>query len=123
MSLTTSLFPPRESLVSDIPAGDGNVANLFLQCTHSKEKASRSRVRRSAYTEHRGTVQIKRRRTIHAGNVMHRSAVRVWSVLRSRESAWIHGMPIWFRVPYTMGLTAHEAANWMEILRIGEQEY
>ncbi len=25
-------FPPRESLVSDIPAGDGNVANLFLQC-------------------------------------------------------------------------------------------
>jgi hypothetical protein len=26
-------FPPRESLVSDIPAGDGNVANLFLQCS------------------------------------------------------------------------------------------
>jgi len=26
------LFPPRESLVSDIPAGDGNIANLFLQC-------------------------------------------------------------------------------------------
>jgi hypothetical protein len=25
-------FPPRESLVSDIPAGDGNVANLFLRC-------------------------------------------------------------------------------------------
>jgi hypothetical protein len=24
-------FPPRESLVSDIPAGDGNVAKLFLQ--------------------------------------------------------------------------------------------
>jgi len=22
-------FPPRESLVSDIPAGDGNIANLF----------------------------------------------------------------------------------------------
>jgi hypothetical protein len=28
----TSLFPPRESLVSDIPAGDGKMANLFLQC-------------------------------------------------------------------------------------------
>jgi hypothetical protein len=28
-----------------------------------------------------------------------------------------------FRVPYTVGLTAHEAANWMEILRIEEQEY
>jgi hypothetical protein len=27
------LFPSRESLVSDIPAGDGKTANLFLQCT------------------------------------------------------------------------------------------
>jgi len=26
------LFPVRESLVSDIPAGDGNPLNLFLQC-------------------------------------------------------------------------------------------
>ena len=26
------LFLPRESLVSVIPAGDGNIANLFLQC-------------------------------------------------------------------------------------------
>jgi hypothetical protein len=26
------LFPPRESLVSDIPAGDRKTANLFLQC-------------------------------------------------------------------------------------------
>ncbi len=26
------LFPPREILVSDIPAGDGKTANLFLQC-------------------------------------------------------------------------------------------
>jgi hypothetical protein len=24
-----SLFPPRESLVSDIPAGDGNIEKLF----------------------------------------------------------------------------------------------
>jgi hypothetical protein len=24
------LFPPRESLVSDIPAGDGNIEKLFL---------------------------------------------------------------------------------------------
>jgi hypothetical protein len=28
--VTYQLFPPRESLVSDIPAGDGNVANLFF---------------------------------------------------------------------------------------------
>jgi hypothetical protein len=27
------LFPARESLVSDIPAGDGKIANLFLQST------------------------------------------------------------------------------------------
>jgi hypothetical protein len=27
------LFPPRESLVSDIPSGDGNKENTFLQCT------------------------------------------------------------------------------------------
>ncbi len=26
------LFPPRDGLVSEIPAGDENVANLFLQC-------------------------------------------------------------------------------------------
>jgi hypothetical protein len=26
------LFPARESLVSDIPSGDGKTANLFLQC-------------------------------------------------------------------------------------------
>ncbi len=27
------VFPARESLVSDIPAGDRKIANLFLQCT------------------------------------------------------------------------------------------
>ncbi len=27
------LFPPRESLVSDIPVGDGNIKELFLPCT------------------------------------------------------------------------------------------
>jgi hypothetical protein len=26
------IFPPRESLVSDIPAGDGNIEKLFLPC-------------------------------------------------------------------------------------------
>jgi len=28
----TSLFPPRESLGSDIPAGDGNIEKSFLRC-------------------------------------------------------------------------------------------
>jgi hypothetical protein len=31
--LQPGLFPPRESLVSDIPAGDRKTDNLFLQCT------------------------------------------------------------------------------------------
>jgi hypothetical protein len=26
------LFPPRKSLVSDIPAGDGNIEKLFSRC-------------------------------------------------------------------------------------------
>jgi hypothetical protein len=26
------LFPPKEILVSDIPAGDGNIEKLFLRC-------------------------------------------------------------------------------------------
>jgi hypothetical protein len=30
---TIKLFPPRESLVSDIAAGDGKIVYLFLQCT------------------------------------------------------------------------------------------
>jgi hypothetical protein len=32
----TSLFPPKESLVSDIPAGDGNIEKLFLRCDVQK---------------------------------------------------------------------------------------
>jgi hypothetical protein len=32
-SLIINLFPARESLVSDIPAGDGKIENLFLQCS------------------------------------------------------------------------------------------
>jgi hypothetical protein len=31
------LFPPRESLVSDIPAGDIKTAKLFLQCRVAKK--------------------------------------------------------------------------------------
>jgi len=30
-----TLFTARESLVRDIPAGDGNSPNLYLQCTSS----------------------------------------------------------------------------------------
>jgi hypothetical protein len=30
--VTNKLFLPRKSLVSDIPAGDGNIEKLFLQC-------------------------------------------------------------------------------------------
>jgi hypothetical protein len=31
------LNPARESLVSDIPAGDGKIVNLFLQCNNKQE--------------------------------------------------------------------------------------
>jgi hypothetical protein len=31
----TSLFPPRESLVSDIPAGDGNIEKAFFYGVYS----------------------------------------------------------------------------------------
>jgi hypothetical protein len=31
-------LPARESLVSDIPAGEGNIANLFLQCRIEKHQ-------------------------------------------------------------------------------------
>jgi hypothetical protein len=30
------LFPARETLVGDIPAGDGKIDNFFLQCIGSK---------------------------------------------------------------------------------------
>jgi hypothetical protein len=36
LSLVWNKFPARGSLVSDIPTGDGKIANLFLQCTGKK---------------------------------------------------------------------------------------
>jgi hypothetical protein len=33
-----AIFPTRESLVSDIPAGDGKIANLFSQCNIEKRR-------------------------------------------------------------------------------------
>ncbi len=39
----TKLFLPRGSLVSDIPAGDGKLVNLFLRCSpHSPNRGSSS---------------------------------------------------------------------------------
>jgi hypothetical protein len=37
------LFPTRENLVSDIPAGDGKMANLFLQCISLIETKERKK--------------------------------------------------------------------------------
>ncbi len=46
------LFPPRESLVSDIPAGDGKIANLFYSERVSVESlVLRSKQRPSVVTE------------------------------------------------------------------------
>ncbi len=33
----TSLFPLRESLLSDIPGGDGNIEKFFLRCRAGQE--------------------------------------------------------------------------------------
>jgi hypothetical protein len=42
------LFPARESLVSDIPAGDRKIVNIFLQCTIFFRRAgTRAPVRRA----------------------------------------------------------------------------
>jgi hypothetical protein len=38
------LFPPRESLVSDIPAGDRNIKKLFLRCTYQGMEFMRKEV-------------------------------------------------------------------------------
>jgi hypothetical protein len=44
------LFPPRECLVSDIPAGDGNIEKLFLRCEHSRKEPFKQLV--NSYLEH-----------------------------------------------------------------------
>ncbi len=59
----TELFLPRGSLVSDIPAGDGKLGNLFLRCTH-KNKActiythTYKRVKVCINTPHRPTYSM-----------------------------------------------------------------
>jgi hypothetical protein len=40
----TELFLPRGSLVSDIPAGDGKLVNLFLRCTFVEDLVSQIRI-------------------------------------------------------------------------------
>ncbi len=35
LPVITELFLPRGSLVSDIPAGDGKLVNLFLRCIYN----------------------------------------------------------------------------------------
>ncbi len=36
----TELFLPRGSLVSDIPAGDGKLVNLFFRCSSAPKKGN-----------------------------------------------------------------------------------
>jgi hypothetical protein len=38
----SKLFPARESLIIDISAGDGKIANLFLQCSVFQREMIRS---------------------------------------------------------------------------------
>jgi hypothetical protein len=45
------LFPLRVSLVSDIPAGDGNIEKFFLWCNHFVAKAFLKRIPNSSKSE------------------------------------------------------------------------
>jgi hypothetical protein len=36
VEVNSKLFPDRESVVSDIPAGYGKIANFFLQCRNKE---------------------------------------------------------------------------------------
>ncbi len=61
------LFPPRESLVSDIPTGDGKTANLLLQCEYSRENRARRRIhgnRKGGSGENSRNICIGRRERI-----------------------------------------------------------
>jgi hypothetical protein len=40
--IITELFLPRGSLVSNIPAGDGKLVNLFLRCSDEERKMESS---------------------------------------------------------------------------------
>jgi hypothetical protein len=81
---------------------------FFLQCTHSKEKASRSMDRRDSADEE-GKAD--------PGNVMPCSAVRVWSCCgvenRPGSMGCLYGLGCSILL---VGLTAHEAANLMRFL-------
>jgi hypothetical protein len=44
-------FPPRESFVSDIPAGDGKMANSFLQCVLYCDKKVSGKILRSPHVD------------------------------------------------------------------------
>jgi hypothetical protein len=39
----SGIFPARESLVSDIPAGDGKVGNLFYSVLHTEKTVERQK--------------------------------------------------------------------------------
>jgi hypothetical protein len=59
----TELFLPRGSLVSDIPAGDGKLVNLFLRCrdTNSSKNFDIRRVNSNSETPTTAWLQITAR--------------------------------------------------------------
>jgi hypothetical protein len=58
------LFPPRKRLVSDIPAGDGNIEKLFLQCTYYPAHEKKSGRLENGHEFCIGTLYTLRRRDL-----------------------------------------------------------
>ncbi len=55
------LFPSRDCLVSDIPAGDGKMANIFLQCRLGKKKMERENKGQKKEQGNEGSTEIVHR--------------------------------------------------------------
>ncbi len=82
----TSLFPPRKSLVIDIPAGDGNIKKLFLQCSLCFPYCALIGVE---YGKVRQCWYIVYRSQIHERTILLRFPGIVLGVLRLEVSVWI----------------------------------
>jgi len=86
------LFPARERLVRDIPAGDGNIANLFLQCIASGRQAKMREKCPCKYMEKRVPLIL----TCRCKRIINKQLYCIWNVyihlhsLHIREMFTIH---------------------------------
>jgi hypothetical protein len=81
----TELFLPRGSLVSDIPAGDGKLENLFLRCM----KLSNARIYRPSVRESKPKIGSINSGTSLIENRLEQT-LRAESVLLTFTRKWFH---------------------------------